>query len=75
MIRRPYRHQRSRSQTTQARLPGLPAVSVTLSIHAGNARLSFASPVVLNGLPAPSLAKRQAPVRNWPPLPPPRLAP
>ena len=51
MIRRPYRHQRSRSQTTQARLPGLPAVAVTLSIHTGNARLSFASPVVLNGLP------------------------
>ena len=51
MIRRPYRHQRARTQLTPSQAPPPPSILPTLTINATKARLSFSAPVVVNGLP------------------------
>ena len=51
MIRRPYRHQRARSQFSPNQAPPGPAVSVSFSVDSYNCRLTFSAPVVVNALP------------------------
>jgi hypothetical protein len=51
MIRRPYRHSRSRSHLTPPQSSILPAVSATLTDPGGILLITCDSPVVVNGLP------------------------
>jgi hypothetical protein len=51
MIRRPYRHQRARSQFSPNQAPPGPAIAASFSVDAYNCRLQFSAPVVVNALP------------------------
>jgi Na+/serine symporter len=51
MIRRPYRHQRARSQFTPNQAPPARAISVTLTINATKLRIVTDSPVVVSAIP------------------------
>jgi len=51
MIRRPYRHQRARSQFTPAQTPPGRAIAATFTISTNFCRLTFDAPVVVSGTP------------------------
>lgn len=51
MIRRPYRHQRSRSQMSPSQMPPGAAIVATMTIANNKARLAFSAPVVVSSLP------------------------
>ena len=51
MIRRPYRHQRSRSQYTPQNAPPGPAIIATMSINATKLRLVCNCPIVVSAIP------------------------
>lgn len=51
MIRRPYRHQRSRSQLTASQSGINQGVVATIAKDNNNVKLTFSAPVVISGLP------------------------
>lgn len=51
MLKRPYRHQRARTQMSPGSQPPPPAITATMTIATLKARLSFSQPVVVSGLP------------------------
>ena len=51
MIRRPYRHQRGRTQLTPNQSPPPPSVTPVITLVSTKAQIVFSAPVVVNALP------------------------